>query len=98
MLVSIVSYGLALGAVYALIGITYNVMFAASRVFSFTAGMTGMLGGGLGAVFIDRLGMPVVVGFVATLAAGAVLGIIPPIFTVRPGLESPDQPPYFPST
>ena len=41
MLVSIVSYGLALGAVYALIGITYNVMFAGSRVFSFTAGMTG---------------------------------------------------------
>ena len=42
---SIVSYGLAVGAVYALIGITYNVMFSASRVFSFTAGMLGMLGG-----------------------------------------------------
>ena len=38
MLVSIVSYGLALGTIYALIGITYNVMFTASRVFSFTAG------------------------------------------------------------
>src|SRR5262245_47380512 len=88
MLVSIVSYGLALGAVYALIGITYNVMFAASRVFSFTAGITGMLGGVLGALFIDRLGMPVIVGFVATLAAGAVLGIITEILTVRPVMKS----------
>ena len=43
MFASIVSYGLAVGAVYALIGITYNVMFSASRVFSFTAGMLGML-------------------------------------------------------
>ena len=34
MFVSIVSYGLALGAVYALIGITYNVMFSTSRVMS----------------------------------------------------------------
>ena len=45
MIESIVSYGLAVGAVYALIGITYNLMFSASRVFSFTAGMLGMLGG-----------------------------------------------------
>src|SRR5947199_61297 len=43
MIESIVSYGLAVGAVYALIGITYNVMFSASRVFSFTAGMLPML-------------------------------------------------------
>ena len=98
MLVSIVSYGLALGAVYALIGITYNVMFAASRVFSFTAGMTGMLGGVLGALFIDRLGMPVIVGFVATLAAGAVLGIITEVLTVRPVLKSLDQHLYVLST
>ena len=52
MFASIVSYGLTVGAVYALIGITYNVMFSASRVFSFTAGMLGMLGGVLGALFI----------------------------------------------
>ena len=59
MLELIVSHGLALGAVYALIGITYNVMFSASRVFSFTAGMVGMLGGVLGALFINRMGMPI---------------------------------------
>jgi branched-chain amino acid transport system permease protein len=98
MLVSIVSYGLALGAVYALIGITYNVMFAASRVFSFTAGMVGMLGGVLGALFIDRLGMPVFIGFLATLAAGAVLGVFTEILTVRPVLKSLEQHLYVLST
>ena len=98
MLESIVSHGLALGAVYALIGITYNVMFAASRVFSFTAGTVGMLGGVFGALFINRMGMPVFVGFLATLAAGAVLGIITEIVTVRPVLKSLDQHLYVLST
>ena len=37
MLASIVLSGLAIGSIYALIGITYNVMYSASRVFSFTA-------------------------------------------------------------
>src|SRR6478672_1782529 len=98
MLESIVSHGLALGAVYALIGITYNVMFAASRVFSFTAGTVGMLGGVFGALFIDRMGMPVVIGFLATLAAGAVIGVITEIVTVRPVLKSLDQHLYVLST
>ena len=76
MFVSIVSYGLAVGAVYALIGITYNVMFSASRVFSFTAGMLGMLGGVLGALFINKMGMNAVLAFVLVLACGAALGVI----------------------
>src|SRR5580700_678854 len=59
MVESIVSYGVAIGCIYALIGITYNVMYSASRVFSFTAGTLGMLGGVLGSLFIARLGMPV---------------------------------------
>ena len=87
---SIVSYGLAVGAVYALIGITYNVMFSASRVFSFTAGMLGMLGGVLGALFIAKMGMPAIVGFVLVLACGAVLGLVTEMLTVRlPMTEAP---------
>jgi branched-chain amino acid transport system permease protein len=98
MVVSIVSYGLALGAVYALIGITYNVMFAASRVFSFTAGTVGMLGGVLGALYIDRLGLPVGAGFLLTLASGALVGIVTEIVTVRPVLKSLEQHLYVLST
>jgi branched-chain amino acid transport system permease protein len=98
MLESIVSYGLAVGAVYALIGITYNVMFSASRVFSFTAGMLGMLGGVLGALFINKWGMNAVLGFVLVLGCGAVLGLITEILTVRPVLKSIEQHLYVLST
>jgi len=95
---SIVSYGLAIGGVYALIGITYNVMFTASRVFSFTAGMLGMLGGVFGALFINRLGLPAGVGFIATLAAGAAIGVVTEAVTVRPVLKNLEQHLYVLST
>src|SRR4029453_11312427 len=88
---SILSYGLAVGAVYALIGITYNVMFSASRVFSFTAGMLGMLGGVLGALFINKWGMNAALGFVLVLGCGAVMGLVTEILTVRPVLKSIEQ-------
>jgi branched-chain amino acid transport system permease protein len=95
---SIISNGLAVGAVYALIGITYNVMYSASRVFSFTAGSVGMLGGVFGAIFIGQMGMPVIVGFLLTLAVGGILGIVIEFVTVRPVLKSLDQHLYVLST
>jgi len=98
MFASIVSYGLAVGAVYALIGITYNVMFSASRVFSFTAGMLGMLGGVLGALFIAKWGLPVIVGLVMVLACGAVIGVVTEFVTVRPVMKSIEQHLYVLST
>src|SRR6202163_2849440 len=98
MIESIVSYGLAVGAVYALIGITYNLMFSASRVFSFTSGMLGMLGGVLGALFITKFGLPVIVGLGLVLACGAAIGVITEIVTVRPVLKSLEQHLYVLST
>jgi branched-chain amino acid transport system permease protein len=98
MVASIVLSGLAIGAVYALIGIAYNVMFSASRVFSFTAGTLGMVGGILGALFILRMGMPVWAGFLLALAGGALLGVVTEILAVRPVLKSLDQHLYVLST
>ncbi len=98
MLQSIVSYGLAVGAVYALIGITYNVMFSASRVFSFTAGMLGMLGGVLGAIFINKWGINAALALLLVLACGALLGIVTEVLTVRPVLKSVEQHLYVLST
>ncbi len=98
MVESIVSTGLAIGCIYALIGITYNVMFSASRVFSFTAGTLGMLGGVLGSLFIAQLGVPLVAGFLLVLVAGALFGIITEIVAVRPVLKSLDQHLYVLST
>src|SRR6202521_3123744 len=98
MVESIVLSGVAIGCIYGLIGVTYNVMFTASRVFSFTAGTLGMLGGVLGSLFIARMGMPVAAGFLLALAGGAVLGIVTEIVAVRPVLKSLDQHLYVLST
>src|ERR671938_1280978 len=98
MVQSIVLSGLAIGAVYALIGIAYNVMFSASRVFSFTAGTLGMVGGILGSLFILRMGMPVWLGFLLALAGGALLGVVTEVVAVRPVLKSLDQHLYVLST
>ena len=91
MIASILTSGLAVGAIYALVGVTYNTMFSASRVISFTAGMLGMLGGVFGSLFILRLGLPIVVGFLLTLACCALIGIVTEFVAVRPVLKSLDQ-------
>ncbi|HTI81029.1 MAG TPA: branched-chain amino acid ABC transporter permease [Acetobacteraceae bacterium] len=98
MLASIIASGLAIGAVYALIGIVYNTMFSASRVMSFTAGQVGMLGGVLGSLFILRLGLPTIVGFVLTLVVAAAVGVITEVIAVRPVLSKLDQHLYVLST
>ncbi len=98
MLAAILASGLAVGAVYALIGITYNTMFAASRVMSFTAGQLGMLGGVLGAMFMTRLGLPALLALLATLACCAAIGVLTEIVAVRPVLKSLDQHLYVLST
>jgi len=98
MIQSIVLSGVAIGSIYALIGITYNVMYSASRVFSFTAGTLGMLGGVLGSLFISRMGLPVAAGCLLALLGGAVLGIVTEIVAVRPVLRSLDQHLYVLST
>ena len=98
MLASILASGLAVGAIYALIGVTYNTMFATSRVMSFTAGQLGMLGGVFGSLFVLRLGMPTGVGLVVTLAACALIGVVTEIVAVRPVLKSLEQHLYVLST
>lgn len=98
MIQAILLAGIATGAIYALIGITYNVMFAASRVMSFTAGQLGMLGGVFGSLLILRLGLPSVVGLALTLAFCAAVGVVTEVIAVRPVLKALDQHLYVLST
>jgi len=95
---SILASGLAVGAIYALIGVTYNTMFSASRVMSFTAGQLGMLGGVFGSLFVLRLGLPLIVGLLLTLAMCALVGLITELVAVRPVLKSLEQHLYVLST
>src|SRR6202790_4773630 len=95
---SIIASGLAMGAIYALIGITYNTMFATSRVMSFTAGQLGMLGGVFGSLLMLRLGLPLVLGLPLTLLICAMVGVVTEFVAVRPVLKSLDQHLYVLST
>src|ERR1039458_3177455 len=72
MLASILASGLAAGAIYALVGVTYNTMFSTSRVMSFTAGQLAMLGGVFGSMFTLKLGMPIIGGLLLTLLGCAI--------------------------
>jgi branched-chain amino acid transport system permease protein len=98
MLAAILAAGLAVGAVYALIGVTYNIMFSASRVMSFTSGQLGMLGGVLGTLCISRLGLPILPGFVLAMAGCAAVGVVTEVIAVRPVLKALDQHLYVLST
>ena len=80
-----------MGAVYALIGITYNTMFATSRVMSFTAGQLGMLGGVFGSLLMLRLGLPLVLSLPLTVLMCALVGVITEFVAVRPVLKSLEQ-------
>jgi branched-chain amino acid transport system permease protein len=97
-LFSILSTGFAIGAIYALIAVTYNVMFSASRVMSFTAGQVGMLGGVLGAWFILRLHLPIAAGFPLTLLACAGIGVLTEVVAVRPVMAALEKHLYVLST
>lgn len=95
---SIIASGLAAGAIYALVGITYNTMFSTSRVMSFTAGQLAMLGGVFGSLFMLKLGMPVVIGFALTLVGCAFIGVVTEFVAVRPVLKNLEQHLYVLST
>lgn len=98
MFASIIVSGLAVGAVYAMTAITYNIMYSVSRVMSLTAGAIAMLGGVFGALFIDRMHMPAMVGLIATLVACAGVSVISEIIAVRPVLKSIERHLYVLST
>jgi len=98
MLASILASGLAVGAVYALVGITYNTMYSTSRVISFTAGQLGMLGGVFGSLFMLVWGIPLLLALPMVLAVCAIVGVITEFVAVRPVLKSLDQHLYVLST
>ena len=98
MLASIIAAGLASGAIYALVGVTYNTMFSTSRVMSFTAGQLAMLGGLFGSMFTLKLGLPLIAGFLLTLVCCAIIGVITEFIAVRPVLKNLDQHLYVLST
>ena len=98
MFLSILIAGVAVGSVYAMIGICYNVMYSTSKVLSFTSGQLGMLGAVFGAWLIGDLQWPIWIGFPAAMLVGIVFSLITEFVAVRPVLKNIDQHLYVLST
>ena len=82
MLLVIVS-GLALGGLYGMTALVYNVMYSTSKVLSFGTGQFAMVGGICTAFLVLNLGLPLWVGFLACLVSGGVFGWLSEFIAVR---------------
>lgn len=83
--------GLAIGALYAAVALSYNVMFLASKVLSVSTGHNAMLGGIAGAYLIGTLGWPAPLGLLGVAVAGAALGLLTEFIAIRRVLARSDQ-------
>ena len=82
MLLVIVS-GLALGGLYGMTALVYNVMYSTSKVLSFGTGQFAMVGVICTAFLVLNLGLPLWVGFLACLVSGGVFGWLSEFIAVR---------------
>ena len=98
MILSILIAGVAIGSIYAMIGICYNIMYSTSKVLSFTSGQLGMIGAVFGAWFIGDLQWPIWLGFPAAMLVGIAFGFITELIAVRPVLKNIEQHFYVLST
>jgi branched-chain amino acid transport system permease protein len=76
--------GLALGALYALVASSYNLILAASGVLNFAQGAIVMLGTFMGYVGIETWHLSPVVVVIFGAAGGCVAGLVSEVVCVRP--------------
>jgi branched-chain amino acid transport system permease protein len=75
--------GLKNGSIYALVALGFTIVFAATGAINFAQGEFFMLGGMLGAYFA-RLGLPLPIAAVASIAVTAAIGAVFELLAVRP--------------
>jgi branched-chain amino acid transport system permease protein len=88
MLAQLVFTGLALGSMYALIALGYNITYATSRTVNFSQGQSVMVGAVVAYVLHVTLGWPLAAAVTTTLAVLAALGVIVERVAVRPFLRT----------
>ena len=88
MLAQLVFSGLALGSMYALVALGYNVTYATSRTVNFSQGQSVMVGAVVAYGLHVGAGWPLLPTVVVTLLALAALGVLVERIAVRPFLAS----------
>jgi len=79
----VVVSGLAIGSLYAITALIYNLMYSTSKVLSVTAGHICMLGGVFGAWFSTGLGWPMPLALLGAVVIGTLFGLLTEIIGVR---------------
>lgn len=80
--------GLGVGAVYSLVAIGYNVIFATTGVLNFAQGEFFMLGTMVGVFLYVSLGLPVLVALAVTVVVVALIGALEEPLALRPAARS----------
>ena len=88
MIVQLVFSGLALGSMYALVALGYNITYATSRTVNFAQGQSVMVGAVVAYALYVGAGWPFVPSVLATLLTLAALGVLVERVAVRPFLTS----------
>jgi branched-chain amino acid transport system permease protein len=83
LLLGVVS-GVALGSIYTLLAMSYNLVLAATGIFNFAQGAIVTAGTLLALYLGDRLGWPVLLAVATTALVGGVMGLLTELIAVRP--------------
>jgi branched-chain amino acid transport system permease protein len=88
MLAQLLFTGLALGSMYALVALGYNITYATSRTVNFSQGQSVMVGAVVAYVLHVERGWPFPLAIVVTLMALGALGVLVERVAVRPFLRA----------
>jgi branched-chain amino acid transport system permease protein len=82
---------LGVGALYGLVGISFNLIYGPSRTFNFAQGQIVMLGGLLAFSWYEDLGLPLIIVILMIAGVGAAIGAAEERFAVWPALRRNPQ-------
>src|SRR5437660_3696882 len=80
--------GLALGSMYALVALGYNITYATSKTVNFSQGQSVMVGAVVAYALYVSAGWPFTLALAVTLVALAAMGVLVERIAVRPFLRS----------
>ncbi len=86
-IVQITIVGLTSGALYALVAISYNVVFATTGILNFAQGQLVMAGTMVGAWLYGEKSWPLLAALGLTMVVGALLAVIEERLAIRPALK-----------
>lgn len=79
--------GLASGAIYTMVALSYNIVFAATGVLNFAQGQLIMAGTMIGVFLYGTAGFPLWIALLLTLLAGTVIAMAEDLFAIRPAIR-----------